>query len=189
MQTALKQPSREDYFALEENSAEKHEFYHGEIFAMTGGTFNHSTIAGNMFAALKLKLRGKSCQPNNSDMRIETPNGLITYPDVSIFCGKPELTENQCALLNPTVIIEVLFPSTRRYDQSDKFLLYRSIPSFTDYLLIDSEKVHVQHFRKTGLHEWLLHEYFDMQDVINFTNIQTTISLAEIYEAIVFQEE
>lgn len=189
MQTALKQPSREDYFALEENSAEKHEFYHGEIFAMTGGTFNHSTIAGNMFAALKLKLRGKSCQPNNSDMRIETPNGLITYPDVSIFCGKPELTENQCALLNPLVIIEVLSPSTRRYDQSDKFLLYRSIPSFTDYLLIDSEKVHVQHFRKTGLHEWLLHEYFDMQDVINFTNIQTTISLAEIYEAIVFQEE
>jgi Uma2 family endonuclease len=119
-------------------------------------------------------------------MRIETPNGLITYPDATIFCGKPELTENQCALLNPQVIIEVLSPSTRRYDQSDKFLLYRSILSFTDYLLIDSEKVHVQHFRKMGLHEWLLHEYFDRQDVIDFTNIQITVSLTEIYEAIAF---
>ena len=186
MQPALKQLNREDYFALEETSAEKHEFYQGDIFAMAGGTFNHATISGNTFASLKFKLRGKSCQPSHSDMRIETPSGLITYPDVAIFCGKPELTENQCALLNPLVIIEVLSPSTRRYDQSDKFLLYRSIPSFTDYLLVDSEKLHVQHFRKTGLHEWLLHEYFEVQDVIDFANIQITVSLTEIYEAIAF---
>lgn len=186
MQTALKYLTREDYFALEETSEEKHEFYQGEIFAMAGGTFNHSAISVNIVTALKQKLRGKFCQPTSSDMRVETPNGLITYPDATIFCGKPELTENQCALLNPLVIIEVLSPSTRRYDQSDKFLLYRSIPSFTDYLLVDSEKVHVQHFRKTGLHEWLLHEYFDVQDVIDFNNIQVSVSLTEIYEAIEF---
>lgn len=186
MQTALQLITREDYFVLEETSTEKHEFYQGEIFVMAGGTFNHATISGNTFASLKFKLRGKSCQPSHSDMRIETPNGLITYPDVAIFCGKPQLTENQCALLNPLAIIEVLSPSTRRYDQSDKFLLYRSIPSFTDYLLLDSEKVHVQHFRKMGLHEWLLHEYFDRQDVLDFTNIQVTMSLTEIYETISF---
>lgn len=187
MQTASKQQlTREDYFALEETSAEKHEFYQGEIFAMAGGTFNHAAISVNIVSALKQKLRGKSCQPTSSDMRIETPNGLISYPDATIFCGKPELTENQCALLNPKVIIEVLSPSTRLYDQSDKFLLYRAIPSFTDYLLIDSEKVHVQHFRKMGLHEWLLHEYFEMPDMIDFKAIQLTVSLTEIYETIVF---
>jgi Uma2 family endonuclease len=89
-------------------------------------------------------------------------------------------------LLNPKVIFEVLSPATRRYDQSDKFLLYREIPSFTDYLLVDSEKIHLQHFRKTGQHEWLLHEYFEAVDKIDFATLDVTLSLAEIYEDIVF---
>ena len=186
MQTVLKYLTCEDYYALEETSVEKHEFYQGEVFAMSGGTFNHATIGVNIVTALKQKLRGKSCQPTSSDMRIERQKGLITYPDATIFCGKPQLTENQCALLNPKVIFEVLSPSTRQYDQSDKFLLYREIPSFTDYVLIDSEKVHVQHFRKTGVHEWLLHEYFEAQDAIDFHSLELTLSLAEIYEEIVF---
>jgi Uma2 family endonuclease len=186
MQTALKGLTREDYFALEETSEEKHEFYQGEIFAMAGGTFNHATIGTNIVTTLKQKLRGKSCQPTSSDMRVETPGGLITYPDAAIFCGKPQLTENQCALLNPTVIVEVLSPSTRRYDQSDKFLLYRSIPTFADYLLVDSEKVHVQHFHKTGNHEWLLHEYFDVQESLLLKSVEVSLGLLEIYENIVF---
>jgi len=189
MQTALKDLTREDYFALEETATEKHEFYHGEIFAMSGGTFNHAAIGINIVSTLKQKLRGKSCQPTNSDMRIETPNGLITYPDAAIFCGKPELTENQCALLNPKVIIEVLSPSTRRYDQSDKFLLYRAIASFTDYVLIDSEKMHVQHFRKIGRSEWLFHEYDRLSDVLDFNEFNISLSLVEIYETIVFAQE
>lgn len=183
--TAAQYLSRDDYFALE--SEEKYEFYQGEIFAMTGGTFNHAKISGNTFSTLNVKLRGKCCQPSNSDMRIETPSGLITYPDVSVFCGKPELTENQCSLLNPSVIIEVLSPSTRRYDLSDKFILYRTIPSFKDYLLIDSEKVSVQYFRKTEQQEWLLHEYLDISDSVCLVSIKETLDLNEIYENISFK--
>jgi Uma2 family endonuclease len=183
---AIQYFTREDYFAFEETSEEKHEFFRGEIFAMAGGTFNHARISGKTFSALEVKLRGKPCQPTNSDMKIETPKGLITYPDAAVFCGKPELTANQCALLNPVVIIEVLSPSTRRYDQSDKFLLYRSIETFKDYILIDSEKVHVQHFRKTEQHEWILHEYVDLKDEVYLVSIQETLSLSDIYENIVF---
>jgi len=109
---ALKYQNREEYFTFDETSEEKHEFYQGEIFAMARGTFNHSRISGKAFSALEVKLRGKSCQPTNSGMKIETPKGLITYPDAAVFCGKPELTSNQCALLNPVVIIEVLSSST-----------------------------------------------------------------------------
>ncbi|MEY3219848.1 MAG: hypothetical protein RIT27_1205 [Pseudomonadota bacterium] len=183
---AFKNPCRETYFAFEETSEEKHEFFRGEIFAIAGGTFNHSVISLNITATLKNKLRGKPCRPTNSDMKIETPAGLITYPDAAVVCGKPELTSNQCALLNPVVIIEVLSPSTRRYDQSDKFLLYRSIETFKEYLLIDSEKIHVQSFRKIEKNEWIFHEYFDLKDEIYIVSIQEHFSLIDIYEGIVF---
>lgn len=176
--------TREEYFELEKKSDIKHELFNGEIFAMSGGSFNHARISGNTFSAFNVKLRGKCCTPTNSDMRIETPNGLITYPDTAIFCGQPELTENQCALLNPIVIIEVLSPSTRRYDESGKFALYRSIPSFQDYLLIDCEKIFVQHFRKIENNEWILHDYFYLADAIALNSIQETIYLYEIYDGI-----
>lgn len=117
MQTATKKYTREEYLALEEMSNEKHEFFQGEIFAMVGGTFRHARISGNIFSALNVKLRGKSCQSTNSDMCIGTPNGLLTYPDISVFCGAPELSDNQRILLNPVLLVEILLPSTRRYDQ------------------------------------------------------------------------
>ncbi|MFZ2724650.1 MAG: Uma2 family endonuclease [Methylococcaceae bacterium] len=183
---AINKLSREDYYALEETSTEKHEFYNGEMFAMSGGAFNHSAISVNTVSALKIKLRGKCCQPINSDMRIETPSGLCTYPDASIYCGKPQLTANQCSLLNPVVIIEVLSPSTRLYDQSDKFTLYRSIASFCDYLLIDSEKVAVQHFRKIENNEWVLHDYCELSESIYLNSINESLTLAEFYEGIDF---
>lgn len=92
MQPELKNISRQAYYFLEETAEVKHEYYQGEIFAMTGGTFNHAAIGVNIITALKARLRGKPCQPTNSDMRIETPDGFITYPDAAVFCGGPQLT-------------------------------------------------------------------------------------------------
>jgi len=186
MQTAIHYHTREEYLTLEETSQEKHEFYHGEIFAMAGGTFNHAEISGNVFSTLRTKLRNQSCRPTNSDMRIGTPSGLMTYPDVAIFCGQPELIDDQRTLLNPVVIIEVLSPSTRGYDQGDKFRLYRSIATFRDYLLIDSECVHVQQFHRSTPHEWILHEYTDLTEIIYLSSLDESLSLAEIYENIDF---
>ncbi len=186
IKTAQPVISREDYFALDNHSNEKHELYQGEIFAMSRGTFNHATIGANVVTELKMKLRGKGCQATNSDMRIETPTGLITYPDAAVFCDKPELSDNQCSLLNPVVIVEVLSPSRRRYDESGKFSLYRSISTFSDYLLIDSEKIFVQHFRKIEGNEWVLHDYFEIGDQLFLHSIQETLCLREIYENVQF---
>lgn len=179
--------SREEYLAVEETAKTKHEFYQGEIFAMSGGTFYHAKISVNIVVTLTIKLRGQSCTAMNSDMRIHTPSGLDTYPDIPVFCGKPLLTDHQRTLLNPVLLVEVLSPSTRYYDQNDKFALYRTISTLSDYLLVDSEKVHVQHFHKLQENEWLLHDYFALTDIIQFDAIDESLSLAEIYEEIVFE--
>ena len=126
------------------------------------------------------------CRFSYSDTRIETPTDLITYPDAAVFCDKPELSDNQCSLLNPVVIVEVLSPSTRRYDESGKFSLYRSISTFSDYLLIDSEKIFVQHFRKIEGNEWVLHDYFELDDQLFLHSIRETLCLREIYENVQF---
>ncbi|NJO17289.1 MAG: Uma2 family endonuclease [Thioploca sp.] len=183
MQLATEQHySRAEYLAMEETTQVRHEFLQGKIFAMSGGTFNHAVLSGNVYFALKTKLREKPCQPLNSDMRIHTPAGLDTYPDVSVYCGQPELTDNNKTLLNPVVIIEVLSPTTRNYDQGEKFRLYRSIPSLQDYLLIDSERIAASHFHKLANADWLLHEHTVSSDIILLPAIEQPLSLAEIYE-------
>jgi Uma2 family endonuclease len=187
MQNALKQIYyREDYLAFEEQSDIKHEFFRGEIFAMAGGSFNHAKISSNIVIELGQKLRGKSCTPMGSDMRIHTPSGLDTYPDVSIFCGKPELQDNKRTLLNPIVIFEVLSPSTRSYDRGSKFTLYRSIPSLQDYILVDSETILIEHYRRAHNNEWILHEYRNITENIYITAIEDSLSLNAIYEQIDF---
>jgi Uma2 family endonuclease len=122
----------------------------------------------------------------NSDMRIHTPSGLDTYPDVSIFCGKPDLQDNKRTLLNPIVIFEVLSPTTQHYDRTSKFALYRSIDCLKDYVLVDSENILVEHFRRTDSHEWIFHEYQEITDTLYLSAIEESLSLKAIYEQIDF---
>lgn len=182
---AIKPPiSREDYLKLEEVSPEKHEFYQGQVFAMAGGTFQHARIGLNVTTELAVRLRGKPCQPMNSDMRITTPSELNTYPDASVYCGQPELTDSNKTLLNPVLIVEVLSPSTRSYDRGDKFHHYRSIPSLRDYLLIDSETVLVEHYQRMGAYEWNLHEYRRLTDILNLDSIKELLTVSVFYEGV-----
>jgi len=101
-----------------------------------------------------------------------------------VFCGKPELQDGQCTLLNPLLIIEVLSPSTRSYDRGDKFAHYRSIPVLQDYLLIDSSRLAVEHFRRTSNGEWILHEYQTLSDSLSLPAIGIELPLTEIYAGI-----
>jgi len=182
VQALIEQTTRAEYLALDAVSSDKHEFYDGQIFAMSGGTFNHSTIGLNVATALRNLLRGKPCQPMNSDMRVHTPSALDTYPDISVFCGEPELSDNDRTLHNPMVIIEVLSPSTRNYDRGDKFWHYRSIPDLQDYLLIDSESVNVEHHHRQSKDEWLLHTYYSLADTISLDALGIELPLTMFYE-------
>jgi Uma2 family endonuclease len=176
--------SREEYLEYDLASDLKHEFYQGKIFAMPDGSFNHSAISTNVTSALSNLLSKSPCRPMNSDMRVTTPSGLDTYPDISVFCGDPELTDNDCTLRNPALIVEVLSPSTKSYDRGDKFLHYRSITSLQDYLLIDSESIYIEHYQRQNVNEWLLHEYQQLDAQLYLKSLDKTLSVEAIYDQV-----
>ena len=149
-------------------------------------TSYHSVIGTNVATTLQNLLSKSSCRPMNSDMRITPPSGLNTYPDISVFCGDPELTDNNCTLLNPALLIEVLSPSTKNYDRGDKFLHYRSIPSLQDYLLIDSESIHIEHYQRQNSNEWLLHEYRELDALLHLKSVDKTVGVESIYQQVRF---
>ncbi|MCW3119099.1 MAG: hypothetical protein JWM28_3181, partial [Chitinophagaceae bacterium] len=129
------------------------------------------------------RLKGKTGRPYGSDMRIHIPeNTLYTYPDISIICG--DILEKDAAsdTLQPSVIIEILSPSTKSYDRGDKFKLYRDIPVLKEYILIDSESIGVEVFRLNKENHWELEEYKHMNKVLSIQTMGISIPIMEIYE-------
>ena len=176
--------SIDEYLEMENASSEKHEYYQGEIFAISGAKVPHNIIATNLVVALTIKLKGKSCRPFNSDQRIHVEaNTLFTYPDISIICGDI-ITRNNDGynVLNPTVLIEVLSRSTKNYDRGEKFKLYRDIPTLREYVLVDSESIHIEIFRLNANNHWELEEYNKGSRTILIQAINTPLSIEEIYE-------
>ena len=153
--------SIEEYLEIENAAEAKHEYFEGEVFAMSGAKVSHNRIAGNLFAALSYKLKGTKCHPYNSEQRIHiSANTLFTYPDISIICGEViSLNNDDYNVLNPIVIIEVLSESTRNYDRGGKFKLYRDIPTLKEYILVDSASSHIEIFRINDTEHWELEEY------------------------------
>lgn len=174
----------EEYLEIEQASQKKHEYYQGEVFAMSGAKVTHNKIAINTSTLLANKLKGKPCQPFNSDQRIHIEkNSLFTYPDISVVCGDIETRNNDdWNILNPTVIIEILSPSTRDYDRGQKFKLYRDIPSLKEYILIDSEFINVEVFFLNNEGHWELREYKSIEESFILKSIHVQLDLKEIYE-------
>jgi Uma2 family endonuclease len=181
----------EDYFAIEEGSEIKHEYFDGEVFAMAGASLRHNLITGNVFASLRTRIAGSSCRAFGSDLRLRTPGGLLTYPGVSVICGRVELSrvDRLDTVLNPIVIVEVLSESTRDYDRGQKSRLYREIPTLLDYVLVEQSRVYVEHLslksaaadRATD-DSWTRRIYEDMGQVASIASLSVDLPLGEIYE-------
>lgn len=174
----------EEYLEMEESAVEKYEYYKGEIFAMSGAKIPHNRISGNVYAGLHQKLKGKNCRPYGSDQRIHIEaNTLFTYPDISVVCGEVvTLNNDNWNILNPVVIIEILSPSTKNYDRGEKFMLYREITTLREYILIDSESIHIEAFRLNDIQRWELEEYNAIEDHLYIKVINEIVPLAEIYD-------
>lgn len=174
----------EEYLEFENASAEKHEYYRGEIFAMAGTLLPHNVIASNVSGELYAKLKGTGCRPFGSDLRIHIPsNTLFTYPDISVFCGEVKtLNDDNFNALNPTILIEVLSKATKDYDQGDKFRLYRDIQTLKEYILVDSLSISVQAFFVNATGRWELREHKLADDILMFQSLSLSISLKDIYE-------
>jgi Uma2 family endonuclease len=179
----------EEYLDLEVNSAIRNEYRNGDIVPMTGGTPNHNDIAGNLYILLKSGLRGKEYRTFYVDQRLWIPSeSIYTYPDVMVLSKPLELqTGRTDTVMNPCFIVEVLSKSIQNYDRSEKFVAYRTIPSFREYLLIDQYRVYVEHYVKTTAHQWLLSEYDDPTLTLTLNTLDMQIQVADLYDNIDFE--
>ncbi len=179
----------EAYLKFERASETKHEYFGGEVFAMSGASSNHSTISGNAFAALHLQLRSQSCRVYQNDMRVRTPSMLYTYPDISVVCGEPRFDDKAFdTLINPTLIIEVLSPSTERYDRGRKFQHYRTIETLQEYVLIAQDNPRIERYLRQPNDEWLLTDIQGLDAVLELPSIQCRLVFADTYELIRFED-
>ncbi len=176
----------EDYFDAEETSEIKSEYYHGEIFAMTGASFNHNIIAWNILAALHETLSHTDCFAFPSDMRIQVDEAKhYTYPDISIVCKDIAFAKGRDdTIKNPMVIIEILSDSTKAYDRGMKFTAYRKLPSLRDYILINQYRCQIEYFHKTGLNRWESEELNGIEEILNIRSVSIGLPLKSIYHRV-----
>ncbi len=176
--------TREEYLTLEESAAFKSEYYKGVIYAMAGGTYNHEMICGNVYSALRLAANAKSCIAFTSNMKLLIEaHGLYTYPDSMLICGKPKFEQGRTdTVLNPLVLVEVLSKSTRNYDHGQKFEFYQAIPTFQEYLLIDQDRIYVEHYHKVKDSTWVLTILREPEARLVLQSIDLEISVRQLYE-------
>ncbi len=172
-----------EYFAWEEKQLNKHEYIEGEVYAMSGGSVNHGRIAIRFTSIFDSHLQGSSCMIGNSDIKVKiVRTSNYTYPDVSITCDDRDKITTQY-ITYPSLIVEVLSPSTEAYDRGGKFRLYANNPVLQDYLLVSSTSIEIDLYHKKDNGEWVITNYKD-GDTIELKSINLTFAIAQIYQGL-----
>ncbi len=181
----------EQYLDMERASEEKHEFLDGEIYLISGASRNHNAIQVAGTATLYQQLRKRPCFVFGSDMRVKVnATGMYTYPDFSLGCGEAQIEdEHQDTLLNPTVIVEILSPSTERYDRGKKFQHYRSLELLREYVLIAQDSPRVERYTRQADNQWLLADAVGLDATLTLDSIGAALALADVYEKVSFESE
>ena len=180
----------EEYLARERKALTKSEYRDGRIYAMPGASRKHNLIAGNTFAGLHAQLHNRICEVYQNDMRVKVSSiGTYTYPDVIVVCDEPLFEDTHFdTLLNPTVLIEVLSPSTAAYDRGEKFAAYQKLDSLCEYVLISQDSVRVEHYLRQE-QTWDLTEFRSLADVFRLGSIGCELSLQAIYAKVQLSQE
>ena len=183
--------SVENYLDFERVQVERHEFLDGSVYAMAGESPNHSTICFNLCAIVGLQLRGTKCRGFSPNMKIATnEKGLYSYPDLAVICGQPTFYDGtKDVVTNPTLIVEVLSPSTESYDRGEKFLRYTNqIETLQNYILISQDKPLIEIFSRQDNSGWKKWEVAGLESVLKIDSIECEIALAELYDLVDFPE-
>jgi Uma2 family endonuclease len=175
-----------EYRALERSSEQKHEYLHGELFAMAGASPKHNLVSGNLIRAFGERLRARRCAVMPSDQHVYVEaTGLGTYPDVTVLCGPGKYhADFPQSLLNPSILVEVLSPSTEAYDRGAKFDHYAKVASLLEYVLVATDRFAVDHYLREAGGTWRLTTSRGLEAVLRLVSVDATIPLAEIYENI-----
>jgi Uma2 family endonuclease len=186
----IKRYTPQEYYRLERQSPIRHEYFDGEIFAMSGGSAVHSLIAANITGELRQRLKGKPCTPYESNLRLKVKaTGLRTYPDASVYCGSLEFDSEDDGIetaTNPTVLFEVLSRTTEAHDRGFKADNYRQIETLKAYVLVSQISPHVELYERRADGNWLFGEARSLETKILITSIAVELPLAEIYDKVVF---
>lgn len=180
----------DEYLAFERESEQRHEFVGGAVVAMGGGSRAHNRIAVNILSSLHAQTRRSGrCRPYMADMRLRVADsGLCTYPDLFVTCGDERTEEDGLVLVDATLIVEVLSPTTEGYDRGEKWARYRRLESLRDYLLVAQDRAQVERFSFAQKGEWTFTETADLDMVLDLASIGCRLGLSDIY-ADVFTDE
>jgi len=189
MSAVLKQTryTAEEYLTLERSASIRSEFHDGQIFAMTGASRAHNLMTVNIGRELSLQLKNRPCEAYISDMRVKAANARsYHYPDIAVVCGKPEFEDAFVdTLLNPTLLVEILSPSTEAYDRGGKFAHYRKIASLQEYLLVMQDQPSIERYLRQD-DVWILSEAVGLDAALLLQSIDCVLNLNEVYDKVVF---
>jgi len=175
----------EEYLFLERSAPYKNEFHDGQVYAMTGASREHNLIAFNVAGELNSQLKNRPCEAYVSNMRVKVAEARsYHYPDVVVVCGMPQFEDAHVdTLLNPTLLIEVLSPSTEAYDRGGKFAHYRKIPTLNEYLLVAQDQPSIERYLRQG-DAWILTEAVGLEADVPLESIDCVLSLREVYDKV-----
>jgi Uma2 family endonuclease len=176
------QMSLEDFLAWENQQVEKHEFHRGEVFAAVGEGRRHGRVVLNLASRLAMQLDHSPCQVFIGTMKLQIAEDTLLYPDLFVTCDKADLA-TEMIFRSPTLVIEVLSPSTQAYDRSQKFALYRRIPTLQEYILVDPDTRRVEAFRRGADGLWDLHDMSEAQ-TMEAAGIGCQVAMADVFAGI-----
>jgi Uma2 family endonuclease len=185
---AIDRCTPEEYLRREQAATEKHEYYDGEVFAMAGGTFEHSRIIANVIGELRNRLNRTPCGVQDSNLRVKIPrNRTYAYPDASVVCGPPQFDpadSSRQSISNPTLLVEVLSPSTETWDRGGKFDRYREIESLREYVLVAWDAARVETFLRREDGTWTFAAAIGMEAAARLNSVGAELPLAEVYRGV-----
>ena len=172
----------EQYLAIERAAESRSEFYDGQMYAMGGASYEHSLINANLLVSLGNQLRGGPCRAHVNDLRTALSQGNYAYPDLLVVCGKPEFVDDQFdTITNSRVIIEVLSPSTQKWDRGGKFVHYQRIATLEQYVVIGQDSPTVERHDRLAANSWAAAPVTWPDGVLVLDSIGATIPVREIY--------
>ena len=178
----------QEYLAIERSADRRSQYVDGEIYAMAGATRRHNLITLSVGSTLRLQLKGRPCEVYVNDMRVKVSKpGMYTYPDVVVVCGMPQFEDDEMdTLVNPTVVIEVLSPTTEAHDRGDKAEHYRRLDSLKEYVLIAQDRPLVERYVRQPNDEWVFSEAYESDSMVHVSSIDCELRVSEIYSQIKF---
>ncbi len=172
-----------EYLAWEERQELRHEFIDGEIIEMPGGTLTHALLGANVVSALTQSMGRSGCFALNSEMRVKIRDSAYVYPEVCVFCAKPQVEDNNTSLLNPILVVEVTSPSSRVRDRVDKLDLYQEVASIEAYLIVEQDRHRADLFIRAE-QGWNLRIFSQPEDVIPLPMLGCVLPLADVYRGV-----